>query len=105
MTLLRTALYTIAAEAIVFSCFRRFRRPLFLGASVLVNFVTNVSLNLALRVFCPQATLLSWQVIAGEAIVWILEYMAYWTMFGNSRELPLAVCLANALSFSLSFFL
>ncbi len=105
MTLLRAALYTIVAETIVFSCFKRFRRPLFLGASVLVNFVTNVALNLALRAFCPNVALVSWQVLAGEAVVWILEYLAYLAMFGHSRELPLAVCIANAFSFSLSFLL
>lgn len=103
MTPLCAVLCTILAEAAVFLCFHEFRNVRFLSCSVVANFVTNITLNLSLQLFVPNFDLLSWQVFLGELIVWSVEFVFYGMIFAFSRKLLLAVCLANAITFGISF--
>ena len=98
------ALTTALLECAVFMTCRRFRHVRFIAACVAVNLVSNVSLNLAMRHLQPES-LLAWPVLLGEALVWICEFLAYGALFRFSARLLLYTCLANAITFGLSFLL
>ena len=98
------AVTTALLESAVFMSNRRFRKARFIAACLAVNVASNVALNLAMRHLQPES-LLAWPVLLGEALVWICEFLAYGALFRFSWRLLLYTCLANVLTFGLSFLL
>jgi len=96
------AVTTALLESAVFMSNRRFRKGRFIAACVAVNLFSNVVLNLAMLLVRPES-LLSRPVLYGEALVWTWEFLTYGTLFRFSWRLLLYTCLANALTFALSF--
>ena len=95
-------LLTVLLEGLVFCTAREFRNRAFLLTTVWVNVSTNVLLNLAVWLLGRPVELGSWEVLTGEALVWLAEYAVYGLRFGFSRKLLLYVCLANGLTYALS---
>ena len=98
------AIVTAAVESAVFMSDRRFRKARFIAACLAVNVASNVALNLAMLLVRPSS-LLAWPVLYGEALAWTWEFLTYGALFRFSWRLLLYTCLANALTFGLSFLL
>ena len=96
------AVATAAIESAVFMSNRRFRKARFIAACLAVNVASNVALNLAM-LLVRTPSLLAWPVLYGEALVWTWEFLTYGALFRFSWRLLLYTCLANALTFGLSF--
>ena len=72
-------------------------------AVAVVNFSSNILLNLSLRLYGREVELLSFPVLFGEAVVFVAEYLAYGLYHRFSWKLLGYVLLANAVTFSMSF--
>ncbi len=95
-------LLTVLLEGLVFCTAREFRNRAFLLTTAWVNVSTNLLLNLGIWLLGRPVELTSWEVLTGEALVWLAEYVVYGLRFGFSRKLLLYVCLANGLTYALS---
>lgn len=100
---LATALLTVLVEALVFSISREYRNLRFMMAVAIVNFTSNILLNLFIRLYGREVVLLSFPVLFGEMLVFVAEFIAYGFFHRFSWKLLGYVFLANAVSFSISF--
>ena len=96
------ALLTTLVEGAVFMTCRRFRKARFLAVCAAVNIASNLALNLAMMAIRPDS-LLAWPVLVGEALAWTWEFLVYGGLFRFSWRLLLYTCLANAVTFGMSF--
>lgn len=103
MLVLGSAFLTIFVEALVFITNHEYRNCRFLLASAIINFTTNVLLNICFILYDKDLELLSFPVLFAEAIVFIVEFIAYGLWFRFSWKLCGYVFLANAITYSLSF--
>ena len=103
MVILGSAFLTILLEALVFITNQEYRSRRFMIACVIVNFTTNILLNLCFWLSGRELTLLSLPVLLGEAVVFIVEFIAYGLLFRFSWKLCGFVFLANVVTFSISF--
>lgn len=94
---------TVLIEGAVFMTSAEYRNKRFIAWIVFVNVTSNILLNLSFYLMDCDLPLLSYPVILGEAIVWAAECVAYCLRFGYSRKLVLYTCLANAVTFAVSF--
>ena len=97
MTLFAACALTVLIEVPFLALFG-FRSRYALTVTVCTNIVTNLTLNLCLRLF-PPASLTA--VLLAEAAVVAAEYGIYRTAFGRSWDLLLLTASANLLSFGL----
>ena len=109
MNLLIACFLTCLIEGAFFCCFRSTRNVKFLAASVGVNTLTNLSLNLFLRFliyhYDYDLVLNSLSVLGLESFVVVWEFVMYRLLFGFSRRLFLLVFLANLVSYLASYLL
>ena len=94
--LLYALIPTILIELAVL-LFLRERRARVLAASVVVNILTNVSLNLYIN--CISNSLLV--IICGEVLVVLIEALWYYLFIRNLRQSFIYSFLCNAISFLL----
>jgi len=109
MNLLIACFLTCLIEGGFFCCFRSTRNWKFLTASVGVNVLTNLSLNLFLRFliyhYDYELVLNSLSVFGLESFVVVWEFVMYGLLFGFSKRLLLLVFLANLISYLFSYLL
>ncbi len=98
-----TALLTVLVEALVFATSCEYRNWRFMKAVAIVNFSSNILLNLSLWLYGREVELISFPVLFGEAIVFIAEFIAYGLFYRFSWKLFRYVLMANAVTFSISF--
>ena len=92
---------TLAVELAFLACTRYRREPFFVSLCLLVNFATNVTINM-LVLFQGR----SWGfVLVLEALAVLAEYAVYSAAWGKSLRLFLYTLAANALSFGLGLLL
>ena len=103
MVIIVSALLTIRVETLVFMTNHEYRNRRFVLASVVVNATTNVLMNLSFWLSGKDLELLSLPVLLAEAIVFIVEFIAYGLWFSFSWKLMGYVFLANLITFSMSF--
>ena len=103
MVMLASAFLTILVEALVFITNREYRNRRFLQAAAIVNFSTNVLLNLSFLLYDRDLELLSFPVLFSELVVFIVEFIAYGLWFRFSWKLMGYVFLANLVTFSMGF--
>ena len=85
---------TILIEYAVLVALRE-RRARVLGASVVVNMLTNIPLNLHV-IFVAHSTLV---IILGELLVFLIEGIWYWLFLRNLSRAFIYSFLCNAISF------
>lgn len=108
MHFLYPAAVTVVAELAIFACVRRYRNVRFLSFTVLVNVLTNITLNLALVVLALRVgefPIYSGWVLGAEALVVAWEFGMYGALFGFTRNLLGMTFLANAVTYSLGYLL
>ena len=105
MSLLIACFLTCLIEGGFFCCFRSTRNRKFLTASVGVNVLTNLSLNLFLQFLVDDYELVlnSLSVFGRESFVVVWEFVMYGLLFGFSKRLLLLVFLANLASYLVSY--
>lgn len=107
MSLLIACFLTCLIEGGFFCCFRSTRNWKFLTASVGVNVLTNLSLNLFLRFLIEhydyELVLNSLSVFGLEGFIVVWEFVMYGLLFGFSKRLFLLVFLANLASYLVSY--
>jgi len=103
MVIIGSALLTILVETLVFMTNREYRNRRFVLASVVVNATTNILLNVCFWLSGRYLGLLSFPVLMSEAIVFIVEFIAYGLCFRFTWKLMGYVFLANLITYSMSF--
>ena len=103
MVIIGSALLTILVETLVFMTSREYRNRRFVLASIVVNASTNILLNMSFYLSGKELDIMSFPVLMGEAIVFIVEFIAYGLWFRFSWKLMGYVFLANLITFSMSF--
>ena len=103
MVIIGSALLTILVETLVFMTNREYRNRWFVLASVIVNATTNILLNMSFYLSGKELELLSFPVLLAEAIVFVVEFIAYGLWFRFTWKLMGYVFLANLITFSMSF--
>ena len=107
MSLLIACFLTCLIEGGFFCCFRSTRNWKFLTASVGVNVLTNLSLNLFLRFLIEhydyELVLNSLSVFGLESFIVVWEFVMYGLLFEFSKRLLLLVFLANLASYLVSY--
>ena len=97
MSLFLACILTVLIETPFLALFG-YRDRYALTVTVCVNVITNLTLNLALRLWIPASGL---SVLIGELAVVGAEYALYRIAFGERRRLFLLTLSANVLSFGL----
>lgn len=103
MVIIGSALLTILVETLVFMTNREYRNRRFVLASAIVNASTNILLNMSFYLSGKELELLSFPVLMCEAIVVIVEFIAYGLWFRFSLKLMGYVFLSNLITYSMSF--